>query len=488
MRLPRMLSIEPKGYPMSESRDPSVVELVDANVPADQGLAALGMLMQLAGNVFAAFVALFAFGVVFAMRGSGGSEALYGFLVLGLSIGRSLMQRSAGATLLYGDPNVSGARMRGVERYIAFGLVQSLLVSGICKLKFGISASGAIGMIAALALWPAVLAGLLALPRFKKFRTDLPITEDKGFEGASILMTVLGLCGVLVTGTALFMMFQMPGKVLQQGAMVIMALCLVLLFVRSIIHVHAGITGLQTTSVDRSVELANRYANFGVISAFCGGGALLLFVMSSAVSVLGLVIVCALCWMLIAWPMIIRRFFADRQFADLMAGDHAPVHRRAPDAGLTWLGWLLIAQAVFTMSLMLPGIFMGGAAHHEGSRGMGMDAYGMLGMLAAAGVRSGWWTVGRIGLQAWAGFELVRMSSQSRVIAMVSSVIGVAVTIYTNLPILESLRHGLGSRMMSAEAVAFAPIALALVTPIATIVLVNRKLAPVAQARFRTKP
>lgn len=263
----------------------------------------------------------------------------------------------------------------------------------------------------------------------------------------------------------------------------IMALCLVLLVVRSIIHVHAGITGLQTTSVDRSVELANRYANFGVISAFCGGGALLLFVMSSAVSVLGLVIVCALCWMLIAWPMIIRRFFSDRQFVDLMAGDHAPVHRRAPDAGLTWLGWLLIAQAVLTMSAMLPSIFMGSDAH--GARGMSnVDPVSMFGMLAAVGVRSVWWTVGLTGLQAWAGFELVRMSAQSRVIATVYGAVAVAVTIYTNLPLLQSMRHGLGPAMAS-QAIAFGPLALALVIPIAAVVLVNRKIAPVAQARFR---
>ena len=39
--------------------------------------------------------------------------------------------------------------------------------------------------------------------------------------------------------------------------------------VRSILHVQAGLSGLRETSVDRSVELANRYANFGVISSFC---------------------------------------------------------------------------------------------------------------------------------------------------------------------------------------------------------------------------
>ncbi len=470
---------------MSESRDPSVVDLVDANVPADQGLAALGMIMQLAGNVFAAYVALLSFSLIFTIRGTGGGETLYLFLILGLSVGRSLLQRSAGSTLLYGDPNVAGARMRGVQRYIIFGLIQSVLLGAIFKMKFMLPTGVTAGLIAGLALWPAVLAGVLALPRFKKFKTDLPITEDKGFEGASILMTVLGLCGLIGTGTALFLVFQLPGKVLQEGSMVIMALCLVLLVVRSVVHVQAGITGLRTTNVDRSVELANRYANFGIISSFCGGGALLLFVMSSAVSVIGLVVVCALCWMLIAWPMIIRRYFSDRQFADLLAGDQAPVHRRAPDAGLTWLGWLLIAMAAFWGSIILPSIFAG--SHESSGMGMGAsDPTSMFSMLALVGHRSIWWTVGMVGFQAWAGFELVRMSAPSRLIATAYGVVGIAVTIYTNLPLLQSLRHGLG-RNMGAEAISFGPLALALVIPIATVVLVNRRIAPVARARFRAK-
>ena len=75
------------------NQDPAVVNLVDAGVPADQGLSALGMLMQLAGNVLAAYVALITFSLLFEMRGAGGSETLWAFLILGLSIGRSLPLR-----------------------------------------------------------------------------------------------------------------------------------------------------------------------------------------------------------------------------------------------------------------------------------------------------------------------------------------------------------------------------------------------------------
>lgn len=467
--------------PMTE---PTHVNLVDAGVPADQGLSALGMLMQLAGNVLAAYIALITFGMLFEMRGGGSSQTLWIFLILGLSIGRSLMQRSAGSTLLYGDPNIQGGRMRGVQRYIKFALVQSLLLVLIIKFKFGAETKLAFAAFVGLALWPAVLAGLLTLPRFKRFNDELPLTEDKGFEGASILMTVLGSCGLIAGGTALFVLFQMPARELQHGASVVLILSLCLLVVRSIMHVQAGVSGLRETSVDRSVELANRYANFGVIAAFCVGGATTLWVMSSAMNVAGLAIVCGMCWMLLAWPMIVRRFFSDRQFADLLAGDNAPVHRRAPDAGATWLGWFLIAHCALMMSFIVPQAIMG-AGGDFGGRGSPLGIDGMMSVFGQTGFRSVWWSIGLYGLQGWAGFELVRMSAQSKTIASVFGAVGIAITLYINWPLLKALEHS-GGRL-GESAVRFGPLALALVIPVATLILVNRKIAPTAQARFRAR-
>jgi hypothetical protein len=441
------------------------------------------MLMQLAGNVLAAYVALITFTILFATAGSGSSETLWIFLILGLSIGRSLLHRSAGAQLLYGDPSIQGGRMRGVQRYITFSLAQSALLAAIIKFKFDAPGKAAFAVFVGLALWPALLAGMLTLPRFRRFKDELPLTEDKGFEGASILMTVLGLCGLIGVGTGLIVMFKVPGAM--KGTGVLMMLSLMLLVVRSVLHVQAGMSGLRETSVDRAVEAANRYANFGVISSFCMGGALLLYVMSSALSVAGLAIVSGLVWILLAWPLIIRRFFSDRQFADLLAGDHAPVHRRSPDAGLTWLGWLLIAQAALTASITIPQLILGmdgsGGGHH---RGVG-DFGEMLSIFGSAGVRSIWWSVGLIALQGWAGFELVRMSPLARTIASIFGVAGIAITVYINLPLLEALKHG-GARM-GMDMIAFAPLAIALVVPVATLLLVNRKIAPTAQARFRAK-
>jgi hypothetical protein len=267
---------------------------------------------------------------------------------------------------------------------------------------------------------------------------------------------------------------------LTKGPGVLVALALAMLVIRSVLHVQAGLSGLRETSVDRSVELANRYANFGVISSFCGGGALLVFMMQGA-SLAGLAVVCGLCWMLMAWPLIIRRFFSDRQFADLLAGSDAPVHRRAPDAGLTALGWLLIGYSAYTASFMLPQLLIAdGRDGRELQQIMAMGGGGL-------GLRSIWFSVGLLVLQAWAGFELVRMSPQSRIIASVFGVLGAIVTIYINWPLLTALKHMRGFVGQS-EALMLGPLAMALIIPVATLVLVNRKIAPTARARFRHKP
>ena len=104
-----------------------------------------------------------------------------------------------------------------------------------------------------------------------------------------------------------------------------------------------------------------------------------------------------------------------------------------------------------------------------------------------AGMRSMWFSVGVVVLQAWAGFELVRMSPQSRIIATVFGIVSGAVTLYIYWPVFKSLKHmRLGGGMQNV--LMFAPIALGLVIPVATVILVNRKIAPTARARFRQKP
>lgn len=473
---------------MSDENEDGVVKLVDAGVPADHGLSSLGLLMQLAGSILAGYAAIMMLSMVFALRGSG--QTMWLFLLIGMCVARSLMHRAAGSQLLYGNGQLSADGKRdylgGVQRYIIFGATQSLAVGALMAGKFDLPMKFAAGITLGLLLWPATLFVIFQLPRFKRYKDDVPLTEDKGFEGASILMTMLGTCGALFSGALLFGMLEAGGALLKQGAAVLLVLAAAMLLVRSILHVQAGISGLRETSVDRSVELSNRYANFGIISSFCTGGAMLMFFISLMKggggdgAMIAIALVCGMCWLLLSWPLIVRRFFSDRQFADLLAGDEAPIHRRSPDAGLTGLGWLLFSHAIFGGSFIVMSLVGGDG---EGGMFNAMTAFG------PSGFRSIWFSVGLVVLQAWAGFELVRMSPQSRAIASVFGVVGAAVTLYINWPMLKMLKgmSGLLGRG-GAELLQVAPMAIALVVPVLTLILVNRKIAPTARARFKPKP
>lgn len=463
---------------MSEQKQ-DAVSLVDPGVPADQGLSSLGLLMQLGGSLFAAVATLGTF-VTMLTRGGRGEDKLWIMLILGMCVTRSMFHRMAGTELLYGKRTLEGTAspLGGVKRYIVIGLAQTAILFLIMVGKFHVPFAIAIGPALGLAVWPVVLAVLIALPRFRRFQTELPVAEDKGFEAASVLMTVLGTTGVLGTGLFLIVMLDAGGRMLSQGPGILIMLATILLVIRSGLHVQAGLSGLRETSVDRAVELANRYANFGVISSFCAAGALMLLLMSGAMNIAALAIVAGLCWMLMAWPMIIRRFYSERQFADLMQGDQANLHRRAPDAGLSGLGWLLFAHAIMSAAMLIPQLVVTNGAM---SRKM-LEAMSMFG--GGAGVRSLWWSAGLVVLQAWAGFELIRMSSTHRIIGTVFSIVAIVVSVYLTWPVLQQLKF-IG-RMGPEGVMMFIPMAIQLVIPVSTLILVNRNIAPTARARFKT--
>ena len=456
--------------------------LVDPGVPADQGLSALGLVMQLAGTVFAAYASLVMFIMMFLPRGFGGVGKGYILLVLALCVTRSAFHRVGGTELLYPRATFDETKpgpFSGIKRYVLVAFAQTAIMAVLLAGKFGVPFKFTLAICAGLAAWPTFLAVISTLPRFKRFTGELPIAEDKGFEAAAILMTVLGTCGVLGTGAFLVVMLESGGRILSQGPGVLLLVALVMLLIRSIFHVQAGLSGLRETNLDRSVELANRYANFGVISSFCAAGAMLIVSMMGAVNLALIAVVAGVCWMLMAWPMIIRRFFSERQFADLMAGDGTQLHRRAPDAGLTGLGWLLVAHAFFSATILIPQVVLGEDFSSRYTE--------MLSFMGPSGARSLWWSVGLTTFQMWAGYELIRQSPHSRIIATVFSVVAGALTVYIMWPVLQGMKH-LG-RMLSPETVMMiVPLAIQLVIPVSVLLLVNRKIAPTARARFKARP
>ena len=458
--------------------NPEPADLPGAGVPADHGLSSLGMLMQLGGSLFAAILAVLALSqlVESAVSPSHAAEALTLWILLAMTtcIGRSLLQRAAGAELLYGTRDAGGNQanpLRSTFRYIAAGLVHSALIGGLAIWKFDVPVKAGLGLALGLAAWPLALLGMMSTGRFKRYATAIPVTEDKGFEGAAVLMTIFGVCGVLATGSVLAY-FLKAGADALEGVNALLLITVGVLFVRSCLHVHAGVTGLRTTSIDRAVELSNRYANFGVISSFCAAGGSLMFAMSLSFSFIGIIPIVCVCWMLMAWPLIVRRFFSDRQFADMLAGEGA-AHRRAPDAGLTGLGWFLLAHSMIGMFGVASTVF--GSTFATGKLAIFLPVEG----------HSPWWAVGVTCLEAWAGFELVRMSKLRRIVPTAFGVIGAGITLWITWPVLKDLT---AYRFGPTNFIAPAMLGLGLVIPVVTLLLVNRQTGPTARARYRVRP
>jgi len=465
-----------------------VVNLPSPGLPADHGLASLGLVMQLAGRTTTALLALF--GTLAWIYGRLNPEVTphagwIGAAIL-VSITRSQLHRAAGRDLTYPRRAIDGAADTFVvtRRYVVFALCHALGIGAIAAGMFDQPWSAAGGITAALALWPCVLAVIsyrahrahlaLALP----LRAGLPLGEDRGLEGASIIMTVLGAYGLVSTGGIVVMLGALSPHHLQHGWGVMLLVVFALLVVRSSLHIRAGLAGLRDSSFDRPGELAGRYAAFGVISAFCVGGVLSLLAMAEQLTPDAILSVAVACWLLITWPLIVKRYFSQRQFVELLAGDQV-THRRAPDAGLTALGWLLAGHATLVAGVVIVQL----TAHPH----LGRAADNALVLSGLAVGR--WWLVdaglalASVVLELAAATALIRMSDQRRAITTIYAVFAGVVALGPAVPVLASLGHHLSIW----TGIQLLPSAVQLVMPIAALVLVHRAVIPAARVVDRRR-
>lgn len=458
-----------------------VVDLPSAGVPADHGLASLGLVMQLTGRTSGALAALLASIAVLESRGH--RNASWFFFAVALCIVRSQLHRIAGRDLLYSRRTPDGEVAKpfhAVLLYIAFGLGHATAIGLIATLQFGATHRTAAGIIAALALWPMVLAVLLQLPRFRPLHAGIPLGEDRGLEGASILMTVLGACGVLSTGAIWLVLGELPNHHRQHGWGVMLGVACTLLVVRSCLHIRAGLAGLRAFSFDRPGELAARYARFGVVSAVCIAGVLVLLAMAERLTPEAIASAAAIAWLFFAWPMIVKRYFHHRQFAELFAGDRV-IHRRAPDAGLTSLGWLLIGHAVLiaTIWILVVTVEPRGAGRALGNLLLlcgPVVGRGVFDLAVALAV-----TAGTAALELIAAAALLRMSDHRRTIATIYALVAGGIALAMAWPLLRSFDHPFNRWAV----IQLIPATVQIVIPAATLVLVHRAIAPVARARYR---
>jgi hypothetical protein len=460
------------------------VDLPSAGLPADRGLASLGLLMQLAGRTSGALAALVASVVLLEHRTSSGTA--WFCIAVALCLIRSRLHATAGRDLAYGRRSVDGVTANPFEaagRYAAFSVLQATAIGLIASFVFGATARTAGGLTAALAVWPIFVSSVAQAPGFARFTTGLPLGEDRGLEGAALVMTVLGACGAVSTGAVLLMLRGLPSRQLEHGWGVMLVVVFVLLLVRSSMHVRAGLAGLREASLgprgfDGPTDLAGRYASFGIVSAFCVGGALTLLATSRQLVPAAIASVSVVCWLLVAWPLAVKRFFHHRQFAELLAGDRV-IHRRAPDAGLTGLGWLLAGHAALTTAVMI-------AAATVERHGAGHELADLLAILTGGHGASGL-AITAVVLEGIAAGSLLRMTPESRTTATVYALLAIGVGLTALGPLLASVvagRHAFDpSRVLE-----LVWAAVQLVIPAATVALVHRAVIPAARASYRVPP
>lgn len=424
-------------------------------VPADKGLTGLGLVMQLAGSIFLAYGAFLALAPVL---GNGSSkEGIVPFFIGVASIVRSGYHRTAGTALLYGAPK--GA-VRAVRSYVVVGIVHS---AGVFFLMQGedYPSKFTFGILAVLLAWPLALGAVFATKRYRGWHNP-PKAEDMGFESAAVLMLLFGLLGVLVSGIVLLSMLLSSRYELDDIPSILWLAIVTMLVTRSVLHVRAGLSGIQGQAMGATTQRANQYISLSItISIILGALSVLEMMMTAPGINLGALIVAALAtYLLLTWPLALRRFFTDRNFAMLLDEEASP--QRAPDAGLTALGWLLFATGV--VSLATAFAIVSGHA--------GQDSLVLItAVIGKNHAHSMWWSVALSALQVLAGFELIRMGTLHRILTTLFGVVAIGITLYLFGPAL--LRVGKLS-LAGAFLTLIQPLA-SLGFPAAAIYLVHRK-------------
>lgn len=488
---------------MSETTvEPSSALADNPNLPADGGLSGLGLVMSLAGTLFLAITAgaatlmLITLMLTRGSLGGAGTILLFVFLTIVASLVRSAMHRAAGQRLLYDGP---GTPRSAIRRYMIWSAVQCGIVLVMLGSQ-GVSASVIACILAMLAAWPVALGVMLGAARFSRLLDEtIPVADDNGFEGASILMIVLGLSGLLFGVVMGIGLLDSIGLLVKYAPFVAFTMVGVsaMLVIRSWLHVRAGMRGVRDGQRDRTAAAALQYANVGVTIGVLVGIAIVVLTLSGGkLNGIGFFIAVLtasfVAWGLTAWPNIVKRFFAAREFADALANPSGePItYRRAPDRGLTTLGWFLFAQAVMALAMTLPALLLKTkiadpdmySSRDPMSEVMGALSYG----------RSPLWTIAVAALQLFTALQLIRMRPSYKTVATIYGITATIVAIYVHMPVLKSmLGVGLGGALRGAEdmmgSLVFVSVAISLVVPFATLILANRtpqSSIPAARAKL----
>jgi hypothetical protein len=449
------------------------VHLAGPRLPADNGLSSLGLLMQLGGAVYLGIMAFFTMETLIAGRGAIGTWIL---LLVGITGAvRSWLHWAAGRAMLSGRERteLGGGPLQPTLLYVWVALAQTALLLLLFKAKLNMPGKQLFVLTSMLAAWPLTLLVVVNTRRFRAYMDRIPPGEDRGFEGLSIYMLLFGVMGAIFAGMLVILLFELPSEA-RGFEWALLLLTAVLLVVRSIFHARAGTCGVTSINPYTLSDATMRYASWGFGTAILAACVVLLILMKNRADASGMLLILLAAYLLFAWPIIVRTFFQQRGLVGLGLDPEEEEYRRAPDLGLTALGWLLLALGVMELATAVPGALFGVEGLPAGEM-LGADLFAK-GDLASAFGRSQWWEVLVGAVELWAAIELITMSERWKVATLVYGGVATAVMLYVSLPLFEQLKDVSREALRGGffQVFIFGQAAMSLVIPVGAMLLANR--------------
>ena len=343
--------------------------------PRDGGLSGLALMMSFVGTMTTTLTCTL--GVVLAMLliSSRHGSASAGWIMLGLvtSCVRAAMHRNAGTTLLSRPDN---RPLGGVYRYIVASAIHTIALTTWCALSWPLPLT--VGLALLCVAWPLSLLVMLRLPRFRSFAVAVPTSEDRGFEGASILMTLFGSAGVALILLAIAYSLGLPERHTADASRHL-ALYVVapVLAVRSAMQLGVGVFGMRNANTEQMARMAKSYVSVALVGLGLATLAMFVLVMLDRVDGSSMIAFLVFGGLLLIGPSTIQRFFAPER---LLSRNDVPdlLTTRAPDRGISTWGWALLGLSAMTLAFALPMTIWSGNVSNQLSNALPIATRGVL--------------------------------------------------------------------------------------------------------------
>ena len=460
----------------SERPDPA--KLSGPRMPADHGLTSLGLLMQLGGAVFGG---VFAFSALILFLSDAPADlVLEPAFILALSAVRSGFHYRAGRALVHGPPVDSVDRpLSGVARYVRVAFVHTAVCGLILYHEHGLAT---LTLIAIWVSWPLAVSVLMRAPHIRAMSERIPRAEDLALEGASMYMLLFGIIGAMIAALIMHGLIDTVEFVASFNV-VVMYVIVGLLLYRSLLHARAGRIGI-TGDLQLAAEHTRTYIRFsvastGVIVVLLGLGAGM-----DAIEFASIAFLCAVGCLLLCWPLVISRFM-DQRLVDTYAARGQLVERRAPDMGLTALGWLLLALSLHGLATTLPTLLL-----EDDKRRLLPSELLFTPSLAVTFGRSIWISIVIHAVQFWAALELIRMLDGYKIPVTLYGLVGTGLTLYIIWPFFGDgrlLQYLFDTQTLGVGVTVMGEIGISLAIPLTVLVMVRRQPPAQARARFRAR-